>query len=91
MYEFAWLVELFELLKGLFVNYLYLTSDKAIDKDSLLSELKKIEQFIYKNIIHSNSASVIKTRKIIKNKSNISFKRRPKKQRFKTPFFLKLK
>ena len=26
----------------LLVNYLYLTSDKAIDKDSLLNELKKI-------------------------------------------------
>jgi hypothetical protein len=89
--------ELFELLKGLFVNYLYLTSDEAINKDSLLSELKKIEQFIYKNIIgknkniiHSNSAS-IKTRKSLNRKSNVSFKRRPKKQKFKKPFFLKLK
>jgi serine/threonine protein kinase len=83
--------ELFELLKGLFVNYLYLTSDKAIDKDSLFRELKKIEQLIYKNIIHSNSASGIKTRKLLNIKSNISFKRRPKKRRFKKPFFLKLK
>jgi serine/threonine protein kinase len=90
--------ELFELLKNLFVNYLYLTSDEAIDKVSLLSELKKIEQIIYKNIsknknkniIHSNSTNSIKTRKIYNSKSNISFKRRLKKHRFKKPFFLKL-
>ena len=90
--------ELFELLKRLFVNYLYLTSDKAIDKDSLFNELKKIGQIINKirlgknnNIIRSNTASGIKTKKIFNSKSNISFKRRPKKRRFKKPIFLKLK
>lgn len=100
--------ELFEILKGVFVN-LYETADEPIDKDKLLDELKRIERIICNTSSTTNKqksassserqksvkssqksfkdrASGIKTRK--HRKSNISFKRRPFKKRFKNPVFL---
>ena len=98
--------ELFEYIKGLYVNYLYIISDEPIDISSLMGDLKEIKQIIYE-IIHSkrktssvSKSSSIKTAfasglKFSKNKTrkvnNSIFNRKPKQKRFKNPFFLSLK
>jgi serine/threonine protein kinase len=94
--------DLFEYLKGLYVNYLYLTPDESIDISSLFSDLKEIKQLLHEIVyskrktqssssksLTSDLAKGVKTRKN-RSKSNI-FKRKPKQRRFKNPFFLSLK
>jgi serine/threonine protein kinase len=94
--------DLFEYLKGLYVNYLYLTPDESIDISSLFSDLKEIKQLLHEiayskrktqssssKSLSSDVAKGIKTRKN-RSKSNI-FKRKPKQRRFKNPFFLSVK
>ena len=99
-------IELFEYLKGLYVNYLYINSDEAIDIPSLMSDLKEIKQIIYE-IVHSkrktNSVSKtlstklvdvargVKLRNKTRKQKNTLFIRKPKQKRFKNPFFLSLK
>ena len=98
--------ELFEYIKGLYVNYLYIISDEPIDISSLMGDLKEIKQIIYE-IIHSKrkTSSISKSSfsksdvasglKYSKNKTrkniNSIFNRKPKQKRFKNPFFLSLK
>jgi hypothetical protein len=94
--------DLFEYLKGLYVNYLYLTSDEPIDLSSLFSDLKEIKQLLHE-IVHgkrktsvssskSSSSNVAKGVKTRKNRSQSSiFRRKPKQRRFKNPIFLSLK
>ena len=95
--------DLFEYLKGLYINYLYISADEPIDLPSLFSDLKEIKQLLHeiayskrktsssssKRTIPMDVASGIKTRKN-RNKNNI-FRRRPKQRRFKNPIFLSLK
>jgi hypothetical protein len=98
--------DLFEYIKGLYVNYLYIISDEPIDISSLMGDLKEIKQIIYE-IIHSKrkTSSISKSSfsksdvasglKYSKNKTrkniNSIFNRKPKQKRFKNPFFLSLK
>ena len=44
--------KLFELIKQIFIDYLYLNSDKVINTDNLLNELNNIGNII--NIIRQN-------------------------------------
>lgn len=97
--------DLFEYIKGLYINYLYLSSDEPIDINGLYDDLKEIKQIIYE-IVHSKRkttssksttsrkdvASGLKynKNKTIKNNNKL-FKRKPKQRRFKNPFFLSLK
>ena len=98
--------DLFEYIKGLYVNYLYIISDEPIDISSLMGDLKEIKQIIYEIInskrktISVSKSSSIKTAvasglKYSKNKTrkvnNSIFNRKPKQKRFKNPFFLSLK
>jgi hypothetical protein len=58
-------IEIFNILKGLFIN-LYVTSDKPIDKNKIIDELKKMEYMIYSVTRSSNhtkptSATRVKT------------------------------
>ena len=93
---------LFGYLKGLYVNYLYNSSDETIDIPSLFSDLKEIKQLLHEiayskrktqssssKSLSSDVAKGIKTRKN-RSKSNI-FSRKPKQRRFKNPFFLSVK
>jgi serine/threonine protein kinase len=41
-------MELFEILKGIFINYLYLNADTPINKDLLINELNEFGDVIYK-------------------------------------------
>jgi hypothetical protein len=43
--------ELFDQIKGLFINYLYLSPDSAINLSGLFSDLTKIKQILYE-IVH---------------------------------------
>lgn len=92
--------DLFEYLKGLFVNYLYVSSYEPINIPSLFSDLKEIKQLLHEiayarrktttsSSKRTDVASGIKTRKN-KTKNNI-FRRKPKQRRFKNPIFLSLK
>jgi len=97
--------DLFEYLKRLYVNYLYISSDKPIDIKGLYDDLKEIKQIIYEIVRSTRKIPYIKsitTRKdvasglkynkniTIKNKNKL-FKRTPKQRRFKKPFFLSIK
>ena len=93
---------LFEYIKGLYVNYLYNSSDEPIDLASLFGDLKEIKQLLHE-IVHARRkssssrktsddvASGIKTRKNKNTNKNSIFRRKPKQRRFKNPFFLSLK
>jgi serine/threonine protein kinase len=93
--------ELFECLKGLYINYLYLTPDEPINSSSLFSHLNEIKQLLYETINFKKKTSLSftkttkssvggkKTRKNINN-SKI-FERKLKQRRFKKPIFLSLK
>ena len=77
-------IELFECLKTLFTEFLYNTSDNAIDLSKLFKELKNIKQIIY-NIKNTksekdNTGNGIQNKKIFKYKGKI--------KRFKNPIFL---
>jgi serine/threonine protein kinase len=97
-------LKLFEILKNIFVNYLYLSADKPINTASLFKEFKKFGDIINKlrirtkdgeksdtNHISKDVASGIKTKKHRIKKTHISFKRKPKQKRFKKPIFLSIK
>lgn len=47
-------MELFEILKGIFINYLYLNADRPINKDLLISELNEFRDVIYKIRFNKN-------------------------------------
>jgi hypothetical protein len=65
--------ELFEYIKGLYVNYLYIISDEPIDISSLMGDLKEIKQLIYE-IIHSKkqTSSISKSKTSSVSKSSFS-------------------
>jgi serine/threonine protein kinase len=58
--------ELFEYIKGLYVNYLYIISDEPIDISSLMGDLKEIKQIIYE-IIYSKRKTSRKTSSVSKS------------------------
>jgi serine/threonine protein kinase len=91
-------IEIFKILKGMFIN-LYVTSDKPIDKNKLIDELKKMEYMIYsvssndKKTTSSSSRvkSVKYSQKSFKDRANGVKTRRKKNSiiSFKRRLFLK--
>jgi len=85
-------LNLFEYLKGLFVNYLYLTPDEPIDIAALSSDLKEIKKIIYE-IANSRikTSSVSKTSSLIKmtNGARGLKSRKNKTRKYKNNIFIK--
>jgi len=86
-------MEIFNKLKYIFVEYLYNPRYEPIHMDSLYGDLDDLTRLFSDrlNIKINIARGIKKTRKNNLTKSNISFKRRPKKRRFKKPFLLSLK
>jgi serine/threonine protein kinase len=91
-------MELFNKLKHIFVEYLYSPRHTAIPMDGLYSDLKDLEDLLYKlampkkskskkpNITRRNYARGVQNKR-----SSITFKRKPKQRRFKKPFLMSIK
>ena len=83
-------MEIFNKVKHIFVEYLYNPRHEPININALYSDLNDLSILFIKKKMDSAKGKK-KTRKINFSKSNISFKRKPKKKRFKRPFLLSLK
>ena len=91
-------MKLFNKLKHIFVEYLYSPRHTAIPMDGLYSDLKDLEDLLYKlampkkskskkpNITRRNYARGVQNKR-----SSITFKRKPKQRRFKKPFLMSIK
>jgi serine/threonine protein kinase len=64
-------MELFEILKGIFINYLYLNADRPINKDLLISELNEFRDVIYRIRFNKNKTtnSTSRSSQVSKNTS----------------------
>jgi serine/threonine protein kinase len=82
-------MEIFNKIKYIFIEYLYNPRHEPINMNSLHSDLDDVTSLFRKRSNHARGTN--KTRKISISKTNVSFKRRPKKRRFKKPFLLSLK
>ena len=75
-------LESFEILKGIFVNYLYLNPDNPIDKNRLVNELNNFGNIIYKIRFGkkktSSTKSLTKSSTISKRTSRTSILTQPK-------------
>jgi hypothetical protein len=86
-------MNIFNKVKYLFMEYLYNPRHEQIHIDSLYSDLEELSDLFRKSMVKkiNQARGINKTRKISNSKSNVSFKRQPKKKRFKKPFLLSLK
>ena len=95
-------LNLFNIIKELFVT-LYITRSEKLDINEIMKMLKNMDKLFEKKLTGRTPSSrdvasgvrkfkkTIKNKKYGKSKSNISFKRKPLKKRFKKPIFLSLK
>ena len=81
-------------IKYIFVEYLYSPRYEPINLNSLYLDLDELSKLFYSNVNNNNknnARGINKTKKNSLIKSNISFKKKPKKKRFTNPFILSLK
>jgi serine/threonine protein kinase len=96
-------LKIFKQLQFIFVEYLYKPRHEPIDIDTLFSDLKDLGNIIHikmtgkkpisspKSITITKKHSMSASAKGLHKKTRVSFKRGPKKRRFKYPYFLSLK
>jgi serine/threonine protein kinase len=95
-------LNLFNIIKELFVT-LYITRSEKLDINEIMKMLKNMDKLFEKKLIGRTPESrdvasglrkfkkTMKNKNYKKSKTNISFKRKPLKKRFKKPIFLSLK
>ena len=94
-------LKIFNQLQFIFVEYLYNPRHEPIDTDTLFSDLKDLGNIMHIKLTGkkalSSPTSVTKKQSMsglakgLHKKTRVSFKRGPKKRRFKNPYFLSLK